>query len=197
MDHNVYLAGHGFVLRPIQLHDAALIVELRSDPERARFLNPVSADIATQRAYLADYLTRPGDLYFVVDRRGTAEAEGLIALYDVDPVARQAEVGRWIIRPGSSAAIESIWLIYRVAFELLALAEVRCRTIAENTHAISFHDSCGLARSRVLPNEIQLGDRWFDRIEHRLTADRWPGVQEKLSRLAQSLAGRGSSCRAA
>jgi RimJ/RimL family protein N-acetyltransferase len=197
MDHNVYLAGHDFALRPIQLHDAGLIVELRSDPERARFLNPVAADIATQQAYLADYFTRPGDLYFVVERRDGSQAEGLIALYNVDPVSRQAEIGRWIIRPGSSAAVESIWLIYRVAFDLLALAEVRCRTVAENTHALSFHDSCGLARGRVLIRDIQLGNRWFDRVEHCLTADHWPVVQEKLSRLAQCLADRGSSCRAA
>ena len=197
MDHNVYLAGHDFALRPIQLHDAELIIELRSDPQRARFLNPIPADITMQRAYLEDYLNRPGDLYFVVERHDGAGAEGLIALYNVDPVARHAEVGRWIIRPGSSAAIESIWLTYRVAFDLLALAEVYCRTVVENTHALSFHDSCGLERSRVLPDDVQLGDCRFDRIEHRLTADRWPRVQEKLSRLARCLADRGSLCRAA
>jgi RimJ/RimL family protein N-acetyltransferase len=197
MDHDVYVAGHDFALRPIRLADAPLIVQLRSDAARAQFLNPVSTEVADQEAYLRAYFSRPGDLYFVVESQQPVRPEGLIALYDVDPVTRRAEVGRWILRPGSLAAVESMWLVYRVAFDVLGVAEVFCRTVAENTHALSFHDSCGLQRTQVWPRDVRLGERWFDRVEHALTADAWPAVEAKLSHLARSLAGRGDACRAA
>ncbi|HWC89366.1 MAG TPA: GNAT family N-acetyltransferase [Pirellulales bacterium] len=197
MDHDVYAAGHEFALRPIRLSDAPLVVQLRSDAARAQFLNPVSAVVADQEAYLRDYLGRPGDLYFVVESQQPVRPEGLIALYDIDPVSRRAEVGRWILRPGSTAAVESMWLVYRVAFDVLGVAEVFCRTVAENTHALSFHDSCGLQRTQVWPRDVRLGERWFDRIEHALSSDAWPIVEAKLSQLAGTLASRGHACQAA
>jgi RimJ/RimL family protein N-acetyltransferase len=197
MDHDVYLAGYNFALRPIRLDDVPLIIELRSNRDRARFLNPISSDADAQASYLNDYFSRPGDYYFVVERLRTTNAEGLIALYDVDAVLRRAEAGRWIVRQHSSAAVESIWLAYRIAFDLLGLEEVFCRTIAQNSPAASFHDSCGLERVAVRRNDILLEDRWFDRIEHRLHLDRWPLINEKLSRLARCQADLSDSCRAA
>lgn len=184
MDHDLHLAGHYFALRPIRVSDAPLVVELRADAERTRFLQPVPPNIAAQQAYLQSYLTRPGDYYFVVEDAATRQVEGLVGIYNIDH-RRRGEVGRWVLRLGSLAAVESAWLIYRVAFERLDLAEVYCLTAADNAHVVSFHDSSGLERRGVRPRDVRIGGTWHDRVEHVLSRQRWPVVGEKLARLAQ------------
>jgi RimJ/RimL family protein N-acetyltransferase len=184
MDHDLHIAGHYFALRPVRVGDAALIVELRSDPSRTRYLQPIATEVAAQEAFIREYLMRPDDYYFVVEDRGTHWAEGLVGLYGFDGAGR-AEAGRWVLRPGSLAAVESAWLLYRIAFERLGLKEVVCLTLAENTHVLSFHDSSGLERRGVRPRDVQIGEAWYDRVEHVLTCERWPTIGEKLSRLAQ------------
>jgi RimJ/RimL family protein N-acetyltransferase len=197
MDHQLHLSGPNFAIRPIRLEDAALVVELRSDRQRARYLNPIPGDLSTQEAYLREYVDRAGDFYFVVVALSTGRAEGLIGLYHWNETARSVEIGRWILRPGSTAVVESIWLAYRVAFETLGVNEVYCWTVAQNSHALSFHDSCGLERRRVDPNSFCLDGQQFDRIEHVLSSARWPAIEARLARLAWSLTDRGASCRAA
>jgi RimJ/RimL family protein N-acetyltransferase len=192
MRHDIRLSGHAFGLRPIELDDAGLIVELRGDAKRTRYLHRVGLDVATQAEYLKRYLEREGDYYFVVERLGgqTNRAEGLISLYDLEPEAGRAQWGRWILRDGSLAAVESAWLIYRVAFEQLELNEVYCRTLSDNTEVLSFHDRAGSARSRRLEAFIEIDGRAHDAVEHALTRERWPQVCAKLERLAVPLARR-------
>ena len=174
MRHSIHIVGERYRLRPIELSDAALIVELRGDPERTRFLHPILLTIPAQQAYLERYFESPGDYYFVIERREDAASEGLIALYNIDAQTRAAEVGRWILRPGSPAAVETILLAYRVAFEILGVDEVYCRTLTENKRALSFQDSCGLQRRALLPGFVEWQGARQDGVEHVLTRARWP-----------------------
>ncbi len=185
MEHSIRIHGPHFALRPIGLEDAALIVELRADTERSRYMHAIDQDLATQVAFLQAYLARPNDYYFVVESRTECKPEGLISLYNIDPAEQRGEAGRWILRPNSLAAVESAWLIYRVAIEQLELREVFCLTLADNQRVVSFHDSCGLERRGVRPSDVQIQDVWHDRVEHALTRERWPAVNEKLQRLAR------------
>lgn len=192
MRHDIRLTGHAFALRPIELDDAGLIVALRGDAERTRFLHAIPLDVGAQTEYLERYFEREGDYYFVVERIGgeTDRAEGLISIYDVDRDAARAEWGRWILRDGSLAAVESAWLIYRVAFERLELGQVYCRTLSENTEVLSFHDRAGLTRAGRHEGFIGTDGRAQDAIEHVLTREQWPRVCAKLERLAVPLARR-------
>lgn len=188
MRHELSLAGAAFGLRPVRDEDAGFIVGLRSDPELGRWLNPTSAEVGDQLAWLARYYERPGDYYFVIDRLATGAAEGLIGLYDV--AAGEAEWGRWLLKPGSLAAVESAALIYRCAFEQLGLMAVCCRTLAANERVVSFHDSCGIVERRVLPGHVELRGERLDAVEHRLTREAWPAVDARLRQLAQLTARR-------
>lgn len=196
MRHDIRLDGYAFALRPIERSDAALIVGLRSDPVRARYLHQIDLSIAAQEAYLDRYYGRPGDYYFVVENRATHTPEGLIGVYDIVPgPPSTAEWGRWIIQPGSLAGVESALLIYRVAFGLLGLDEVYARTIVENTAVVSFHDSSGLERRGVLKGHVRIGDQQFDCVEHVLTRSRWPEVEANLARRSELIGrrlGRGA-----
>lgn len=183
--------GAAFRLRPVALSDAGFIVGLRQASDRTRYLHRVGPDVAEQEAWLARYLGREGDYYFIIERKRTGEPEGTIGLYDVSPDGRTAEWGRWVIAEASPAALESAYLIYRFAFEGLGLDVVYCRTVADNARVVSFHDSMGLEMAGRLPAHFELDGVRHDAVEHQLTRAAWealkPALETKVTRLAGKL----------
>ena len=186
MRHSVIVDGAAYRLRPVELEDAAFIYELRRDSWRNRYLHRGAPNVAAQQRWIQDDFARPGDYYFLIEARGSGRREGTAGIYNLDPLRRAAEWGRWVVRPGSLAAVESTCLIYRAAFEILHLDSIYCRTIEENSAALAFHDSFGLERCRILPRYLEVDGRWLDAIESRLTKPRW----EELREAAESKAGR-------
>ena len=185
MRHDLSLHGHAFRLRPIADADAPFVLELRGDPERARHLHPTSPSLADQLNWFACYYERAGDYYFVVERLETDAPEGLVAIFDVSPESADGEWGRWILRPGSLAAVESAWLTYRCAFEQLGLEQVYSRTAAHNRSVVSFHDSCGITRRRLLPGHVEICGTKVNAIEHTVDRQSWPQISSRLQRLSQ------------
>jgi RimJ/RimL family protein N-acetyltransferase len=190
MRHRFSLEGDIYRLRPIQNEDASFVTELRSNPELNRFLHASSSKVEDQLAWFSAYFEREGDYYFVIERRSDNTAEGLIAIYDHDQPSGTAEWGRWILKPRSLAAVESAWLIYRFAFEVLGLTSVYCRTVADNGAVVSFHDSCGIAERSHLPGHFELGAKRYDAIEHRMSSLTWNDTKPKLEHLVQLTAKR-------
>ncbi len=188
MRHDVELDGVAFRLRPITSDDAAFIVALRGDARLSRFLHRSAPDVGAQQRWLQAYFDRPGDYYFIIERRADGSAEGAVGIYDLDEAARRAEWGRWVLRPGSLAAAESAWLVYRVAFDLLGLALVYCRTVAANQRVVSFHAACGLTTHATLPGHAVLDGVPHDVVEHHLTRAAWPAVAPRLLEHAERAA---------
>lgn len=161
MKHNIHVAGFLYELRPAETSDSALIVRLRrGGAVRKKFIHTTSSDIGRQEAWMEDYYQRKNDYYFVVKNRLTDEDEGVIGIYDV--VDGRAEWGRWVLRDGSFAAIESVWLIHRVAFDSLGLREVYSRTICDNDTVMSFHKSAQERFRAVLPSFCEIDGRRYD-----------------------------------
>lgn len=185
MRHNLTLEGHAFRLRPVTDADAGRIVELRGDPALNRYLHAGATRIEDQLVWLASYYDRPGDYYFAIESCADGRFEGLVAIYDIDSDTKSGEWGRWILRRGSLAAVESAWLIYRIGFDLLKLECVQCRTVADNAGVVSFHDSCGIATRRLLPGHFTLGGHTYDAIEHRVDRDAWTVIKQRLDKLAR------------
>lgn len=190
MRHNLQLEGYAFRLRPIGDADARLVLDLRCDPQLSRFIHHTPPTLADQLAWLAAYYERPGDYYFVVERRRDGTPEGLIALYDVDDTARAGEWGRWILKRGSLAAPESAWLIYRCAFEQLSLTRVYCRTVADNAAVVSFHDACGIPEKRRLTQHFDFAGHKLDAIEHEVDRQSWAMIAPNLEAPARAVARR-------
>ncbi len=184
MQHDLEIDGSAFRLRPVRLEDAAFIVELRSDPERGRYLHKGAPDAGSQETWLRTYLRTPGDCYFVIENRSSGTREGTAGIYNIHAGRRDAEWGRWILRRGSLAALESACLVYRAGFEMLGLESMYCRTIAENAAALAFHDSFGVERIRRLPRYFERDGRHLDAIEGRLTRSRWRALRESAERKA-------------
>jgi RimJ/RimL family protein N-acetyltransferase len=186
--HDLHLAGHAFRIRPVAPADAAFIVDLRSTG--GPFINTGAATEAAQRAWIERYFDLPDDYYFLVERNRDDAPQGTVALYDFEPSLRRAQLGRLVLAPGSQAAVETVLLTYRCAFERLGLESVYGRVILGNAAVIAFHDSCGLERMPQ-PVTILLNGQPVPAVEQVLTRERWPQVEARLDRLASRLAQRG------
>lgn len=187
MKHNYSLEGYGYRLRPIRLSDAGFIIEARlEDTERNRFLHTISRDISAQEKWLADYNERPGDYYFVVENRITDAPEGLIAFYDEQD--GRAEWGRWVLKKGSLAAVESVWLLYRIAFEQVGLSELYCRTVSDNVSVVSFHESIGEKTRQILKGFFELDGKYLDATEQYADRELFSSeIAPKLEKKAQRI----------
>lgn len=165
MKHSLKIEGALYKLRPVELNDADFIVAVRlEDAARSKYIHAISNDVNKQREWLEEYFKREDDYYFVVENRITGESEGLISIYNVNNL--EAEWGRWVLKKSSFAAIESACLVYRVAFELLKLKKLYCRTIELNKSVVSFHDSIGEIRNDSLNFEVEWGSERTRYIEH-------------------------------
>lgn len=186
MRHDLHIEGAAFRLRPVTAEDAEAIVALRSDPKLSRFIHAVSPKVEDQLSWIKRYEIRQGDYYFAVERVRDRHFEGTLGIYDV--ADDQGEWGRWVLRAGSLAATESALLMYRIAFEMLKLKSLYCRTVAANATVLSFHDRCGLTRKGLISNAFELPDGPVDAVEHTLSLSQWPVVEAYLSEQAQKIA---------
>jgi len=189
MKHDFVIEGFAFRLRPVSDADAQLVLNLRNNPEINVYLHATSENVEDQLKWFGEYYQRQGDYYFVIERIGSNVAEGVVSIYDVNLMEACGEWGRWIIRPGSLAAVESAWLVYRCAFEVLKLKYVFCRTVADNKKVVAFHDSCDIPK-RLLPRYFEIGGRILDAVEHQVDMRIWNEICNKLERLAQLTARR-------
>ena len=177
MQHRISLTCLRYRLRPVRLEDAAFIVALRTDPLLSRFVHEISPRVEDQVEWLKGYFKRAGDYYFTIEDVESLDPHGTIGLYNVG--SGSAEWGRWIVKRGSMAALESAWLIGEAAFTNLKLAELRSHTLSENRATISFHDSFGASRAGVLQQQVLVRGERRAVIEHRITAVEWPALRAR------------------
>lgn len=165
MKKQIRVRGFSYSLRPITIADAKLVIDIRlQDVERNKYIHKIDNDIDAQVAWLNAYIERDNDLYFVIENNFTKEPEGLISIYDIKD--GKAEWGRWVLKKGSMAAIESVYLILLVAFEKIGLNEVYSRTIADNLSVVSFHESIKQKQRTILKNYAVLNGKSCDAVEH-------------------------------
>lgn len=189
MEHSICVTCARYCLRPVTLEDAAFIVELRSDPLLNRYLHEISSRVEDQVTWLERYFARPNDYYFIVEDADSGERHGTIGIYDVETKVSRGEWGRWILKHGSMAALESAWLVYEAGFAKLGLAILSSRTLIENPRVVSFHDSFGASRMRILKDHFLVGGERKSAIEHRIEAANWPALRSRhysaITRLAR------------
>jgi RimJ/RimL family protein N-acetyltransferase len=190
MKHDLQIEGIGFIARPVHKEDAPLIVKLRTNPELNKYIHSTSNDIDSQLLWLDSYFSRQNDFYFAIQRKNSEDVMGFASIYNFDSSKKSAEWGRWIMSPGSLAAVESALLIYRCAFEALGLEEVYSRTAAINKAVVSFHDSCNIPKSSILPDYYKLGHGTVDAVEHRVNLQVWGHIAPQMESIATKIANR-------
>lgn len=159
------LKGLNYSLKPVSEEDASFIIKARlEDSNRNRFIHKISSSIDDQIQWIKDYKNRSNEFYFVVINNISSEPEGLISLYNISN--DQAEWGRWVILKNSFAAIESIALIFKFAFDKLKLNKVYSLTIKDNVSTVSLHDSLKEKKEGILKNYFKFYSRTYDAVKH-------------------------------
>ena len=184
--------GFALRLRCVEQADAERIIELRTDESLTRFLPPLTVTIEDQRRWIGTQADKINDYYFAVEKKALPDApvEGFLGLYGfvhADGVAT-AEWGRWILAKSSLASVESAFLLYRFAFETLHLDRVVCHSVLANESVVSFHDKCGLKRTRVLEKEFTIHGIEYDAVEHAITREEWPATRATMQVWVQRFA---------
>ena len=173
MKHSIHFNGKAYRLRPVTIEDAPFIVSLRNHPERNRYIHATDAEVESQIRWQKEYENQTGDYYFVIENIGSGQSEGLASIYRVNEQERTAEWGRWIVCPGSACVMESISLVFRVAFEILHLDSLYSITIIDNTPSIRIIERFGMVREALLPDFIELAGHSYDAIRHRISKADW------------------------
>lgn len=165
MKHRLSIDGLGYSLRPVQLSDAQFILNIRlEDMNRTRYIHEIPNDIELEEQWIRKYFDRAGDYFFIIENKITGQSEGTVGIYDMED--GRAEWGRWVIQKGSLAAVESVDLIYKIAFQVLDLRELYCRTIEKNDSVVSFHDALPQKRRGTLTDFFELRGEYFNAVEH-------------------------------
>ena len=165
MNHSLHIEGYSYCLCPVSIEDASFIVETRlEDIERNKYINRISPDVSLQVEWIKKYFDTPNDYYFVVKNKLTNRKEGLIAAYNIS--GKIGEIGRFVIKKDSLAAVESYYLVCRIAFEQLNLDEVFYRVVVDNKNVIAFHNSVKAKKRRIIPQYVTIENVVYDSVEH-------------------------------
>ncbi len=167
-------------LRPVTEEDAAFVLSLRLNPEYSRYLHKTSPDLENQKKWIREQRERAGDYYFVIEAKDGDKPVGLIGLYNI--VDDEGEPGRWICPFNPLWALESMYLLYRFAFNL-PLKLLQGVAMTENTHVLRFHrttgadlsepeliDGVSMVRVKITPEFFKKFESKIDIIMAKMTA---------------------------
>ena len=136
--------GKTLTFRDATLEDAGLILNLRTDEKKGRFLSATSGSIEVQQAWLRAYALSTEQAYFIIERDG--QAIGTVRLYD--PRGNSFCWGSWIIADGqpASVAMESALMVYAYALDCLGYEQAHFDVRAANEKVWKFHERFGAKR---------------------------------------------------
>lgn len=182
MRHAVTARGFGVRLRPVEIGDAEFILRLRSHPRVLGLVGDTPPTVEQQTAWIAAYLDREGDYYFVVET-DAGVAIGTVGIYDVKDGVGQW--GRWIIAPESQGAALPVGVvIHQVAFDQLNLTALLGAVVATNEKVLGFHRRFGAEFTHTEPRARCIGGVWVDMTWIRVQRTAWPAMLARLTPLA-------------
>lgn len=182
MKHTVEVFKYGIRFRPIIKEDAQFICDLRHNEKNSRYIGASSSEAREQEKWIEAYLKRDDDYYFCIEKEN-GEKIGTIAIYD--KINNRAEWGRWILKDKNLYSPTTVLLIYEIAFDLINLESLYCRTVIANEKVVSFHDNLGLTRIGIEENGVKINKVHYDLIVHEITKAKFLEIKSKLVKLAK------------
>jgi RimJ/RimL family protein N-acetyltransferase len=151
------IEGPNLVLRLIRPEDADYVHVLRMDPAYNTYLSRVTGTAEDQRRWIEDYKSREAagvEYYYVIKRRDDGRRCGVVRLYDV--TGDEFTWGSWILDHNKplTAALESAFLVYDLAFNQLGLARAIFDVRRDNERTLSFHRRFGAQEVRETAQDI-------------------------------------------
>jgi RimJ/RimL family protein N-acetyltransferase len=189
MNHSLTIAGYNTRLRPVRIGDAEFILRLRTMPHVLGTVGDTVPEVAEQRRWIESYFERPHDYYFIIESL-QGQPWGTIGIYNFKETS--ADWGRWIMLPGIMAALPSAVMVHKLAFENLALTELKGEVVSNNTKVLSFHRRFGGQEIGVARHSRMIQGKWADMVQFSMSRVQWPFAYQKLHSLAE-VAGRSLS----
>lgn len=181
MKHDFIMQGFGVRLRPVSLGDSAFIVDLRNAGHAVGRIGDTSASLEEQETWLRGYFARTGDYYFIIETL-SGRPVGTYSIYNV--VGSSAELGRWVVQTGVSAALPSAITLIDFAFGRLGLKELNGTVVDSNKSVQSFNRKMGFHEVSVEKAGGKILGVSVDLIHTRLYAQEWPEHRQRLLPLA-------------
>jgi RimJ/RimL family protein N-acetyltransferase len=134
--------------------------------DRTAFLNRGAQTLSEQTEWIR---SRPDNEFnFIIELRSGLPV-GMLSLVDIDPVNRRAEPGRFLIGEpaavkGVPAAIESMLLLYQLAFDELKLQRIYGTVASDNKLMIKWQKFLGMQEEGRLRRHYLLGGRFQDAV---------------------------------
>ncbi|NOT85555.1 MAG: GNAT family N-acetyltransferase [Methylococcaceae bacterium] len=139
------ILGRTLIFRDANEHDAAFILELRTDSQKSRYLSATTADLEKQKTWLNLYSKQNDQAYFIIENL-QGEPLGTVRLYDAQ--GHSFCWGSWILKVGapSTAAIESSLMVYAYAIDHLKFQSAHFDVRKGNETVWRFHERFGAMR---------------------------------------------------
>lgn len=151
-------------LRAMEPRDASAQHAWFNDPEVTRWLTvryPVSASAIAQRLEGAAAMTFAGPR-FSVERLDTSELAGYVALRDVTPESRNAELD--LVMADGSLLADAAGTACRFGFERMGLHRVHVWVFAAHAAALRAYEDAGFVREGVARDRYWKRGAWHDAV---------------------------------
>jgi len=159
------LEGEFVRLRPLQVSDAELTYQWRH-AERAKYLNRAASSLVDQVRWIKSRPT--SEQNFIIELNNGLPV-GMISLINIDLVNHHAESSRFLIGDedavkGIPAAVESMKLLYELAFDALNLVRISGTVAENNTLMIKWQKYLGMKEEGRLRKHLCQDGQYFDAV---------------------------------
>ena len=167
MIYNKTIEGKYVDLNYVTVEDAAIVLELRQDPELTKYLPRLDITEEEQKEWISKQQLRDGDYYFSIVRKN-GEKIGLIRVYDIKD--GEGETGSFLSRGTIIETREAKLLFDEFLFITLGLKKIRNTCRKDNESILNFSESFGV--------------KWVGEKKDRNGFDNW-GVGKKHNKAQQ------------
>ena len=173
-----------YKLTPITMDDAEFLLAMRQDSELNKYLNNPPESIDAQTSWMEKYFDKDDDLYFTVRSIESDRPAGAVALYNIEYEKKRAEWGRWMIKGNPAAAVESLYMMYKFAFEAAGMQTVHFTTVTKNKGVLSIHKMYGAEARDIYKGYLKNQNGVFDEYYFEITAEDFENtIKPKLKKI--------------
>lgn len=159
------IEGSHVKLRLLETADAELTFKWRQS-DRAVLLNKGAETIDSQRIWIEN---RPSsELNFMIELNNGSRV-GMISLISINQFNKNAEAARFLIgeetmAQGIPVAIESMMLLYKLAFETLGLERVYGTVVEDNVLMLKWQKFFGMSQEGIMRRHYYINGKFQDAI---------------------------------
>lgn len=162
------LESENIILRALEVSDVDKLFIWENDRDNWKVSHTITP---YSKHVLAEYVSTVSDIYtdkqlrMVIEDRASGLAIGTVDLFDCDFKNKKAGIGILIgdvEKRGRGLASEAMELILPYCFEVLALHQVYCNILADNTESLQLFDKFGFKKIGLKPEWVYADGKFSD-----------------------------------